>query len=313
MKNPLAMALALLGLAGCTIAPGRGVPATVTRAKDLPPLTLEQANQRWAGASVRTRIPLGFNKGPDDNGFYWSGAGGLNVVDANGKPSFNVYPKVDNRGALRLVDGDLAAGAALVVEGWRLQKPKDNEGAYLVLRFRDQPATMRVEFKTKSAFGTSGFPMNRLSEVEQFIRLNVFEVTTADEQLTAAAAGPPPRAAPSPSEAAAAVFNPSLKILAVSVQPATVPRGSQPELVVHYEVAGLPAGAFEVRETRELWQGERRLLRAEASFPREGGRAYTSTQRATVPAAAAPGLYELRVQVTLAGVTADGKALFEVR
>jgi hypothetical protein len=179
MKRAAALLSCLL--AGCAWGPKPGTPPALGRAKDLPPLSLEAANARWQGARCRTRLPIELKSGPDGRGWYSNGAGGLYVQGTGNDTAFHIYVRASQRDPQP--GRSIGPGTELVAEGWELQKPDENKGPVLVLRFASHPGRMRFEFKTPSAFSTSGFPLSRLAEVEQYVRLYVLDVEAADEQL----------------------------------------------------------------------------------------------------------------------------------
>ena len=84
-------------------------------------------------------------------------------------------------------------------------------------------------------------------------------------------------------------------------------------MLIHYEVTGRPPGAsFEVAERRVLKLGGKVLTSFEEKLPRASG-SYTSTQQIDVAAGMSAGIYSFEAEVSLAGVTAAGTALFEIR
>jgi hypothetical protein len=128
-----------------------------------------------------------------------------------------------------------------------------------------------------------------------------------DEQLVSVPAATP---VPSTQQAAAA---PSLKVLAVSVQPAQVSRGAQADLIVNYTLSGLAAGAgIAVEEQRELVKDGTTIVQMTDTLTRVAG-PHTSAKPVLVPADAAPGIYTLKIVLTAAGLHVEGTALFEVR
>jgi len=121
-----------------------------------------------------------------------------------------------------------------------------------------------------------------------------------------------PAATPSPVSRPAAQPV-TLKVLAVSVQPAQVSRGGQADLIVNYTVAGVTgAASLSVEERRELLKDGTTIVRMSDTIDRGDG-SHTSAKPVSVPADAAPGIYTLKITLLAAGVQADGTALFEVR
>jgi hypothetical protein len=127
-----------------------------------------------------------------------------------------------------------------------------------------------------------------------------------DEQLVAV---PAPTPVPTRQPAPAA---PSLKVLAVSIQPAQVPRGGQADLVVNYSVTDPAGTAVAVEERRALVKDGATIVQMSDTLTRAAG-AHTSARPVRVPADAAPGIYTFKVVLVAAGVQAEGTALFEVR
>lgn len=131
-------------------------------------------------------------------------------------------------------------------------------------------------------------------------------------ELAAPPAGPP-AAGTKPAAASSQTYSPSIKVVSVSVQPAEVGPGDELDLLIQYEVGGIPPGvSFEVKEVRQLVLGETPLASVEDTVARTAG-TFTSVKTIRVPANAKPGVYTHRADVALAGVTAEGSALFRVR
>lgn len=108
-------------------------------------------------------------------------------------------------------------------------------------------------------------------------------------------------------------FVPSIEVISVAVQPAEVRAGEEIRLLVQYRVSGIPPGlAFEVKEDRELLFDDQAIAQVSETTGRAAGE-YTSAKIVPVPAAAQSGIYTLRSQVSLAGISAEGSALFRVR
>lgn len=108
-------------------------------------------------------------------------------------------------------------------------------------------------------------------------------------------------------------YAPAIEVISVAVQPAEVSPGDEIRLLVQYRVSGIPPGvAFEVEEERELVFDDRAIAEVIEATGRTAGE-YTSAKTVAVPRAAEPGVYTLRSRVSLAGISADGSALFRVR
>ncbi len=84
-------------------------------------------------------------------------------------------------------------------------------------------------------------------------------------------------------------------------------------MVVVYSVDGLSLGSTAtVIERRTIHRDGGEVASFEASIARDAG-VHTSSQPVRLPAAIAPGVYELRVTIAAAGVEALGSAIFEVK
>ena len=96
------------------------------------------------------------------------------------------------------------------------------------------------------------------------------------------------------------------------MDPPRVQRGEETELLVTYEVSGVPpGGAWEVVELREILKGDRSLTTLEDRYQRGSG-SYSTTHRIRIPGDLAPGVYRLEATIRLLGLE-DGKtAIFEV-
>lgn len=282
---------------------------------------LARANQRWKGARCRIRYDLEIKK--DRNSEGWSRSRFMLLNEPGEKP-FALLFEVSDRAALGAVlRGDsVPVGTEFVVEGWHLVRPDQERGLALDMRFADAPDVVaRWWFVAQGNTTPEKFPLARLEQVERYMRIQAVALAAADERLVAAAPAAAATAAAASATAAApaagspgpAAFKPALRLIAVAAQPAEVAAGDEIELVLTFEVGGLPPGApFEVVERREIRSGEATVASFEQALARAAG-TYTSSQRVRLPPAAAPGLYTLRARLTLAGTTAEGSALFGVR
>lgn len=282
---------------------------------------LERANQRWKGARCRIRYDLKIKRGKNDEG--WSRSP-IMWYQERGEEPFHLIFEVSDRARLAAVmAGDFVpVGTEFVVEGWHLVRPGEQRGLALDMRFAAAPEVVaRWWFKDEQAFSPETFPLQRLEQVERYMRIQAVALAAADERLAAVPAagsaesaasksGAAPAPAPSPSPSGA--FKPFVKLLAAAVQPAQIAPGGEIDLVLSYEIGGVPPGAaFEVFERREILTGETSIARFEQPLARGAG-TYTSSQRIRLPPQAARGLYTLRASIDLAGVSASGKALFAV-
>lgn len=104
-----------------------------------------------------------------------------------------------------------------------------------------------------------------------------------------------------------------LRDVVASVRPASVARGSKPELIVTYTVKGpLAGGTVAVVETRSILFGDKNIKDLELRPQRAAG-TLTSIQEVEVPPDAPPGVYRLEVTLQAGAEKATGSALFEVR
>ena len=83
--------------------------------------------------------------------------------------------------------------------------------------------------------------------------------------------------------------------------------------MIHYVVKGIPPGAsFEIGEVRTLIKAGQTVATFEEKVPRPSG-TFVSAQEIDVAPGTAPGIYSYEAEVSIAGVTAKGSALFEVQ
>lgn len=279
--------------------------------------SLVEANRRWSGARCRLLFDVPVKKGKDRDG--WSRS--VYIVPAPGrkvlKGNIGALLRVSNRD---LVPGGVVrAGTFFVADGWSFEDPKGKDGLQLELRFEGIAARARLSFG--GAFGKD-FDADDLGEIERWVRLDIFDVSAADERLDDAAAPPsaqgavpsrpvapavPPSAAPGPSVGSAQAV-----VLGVTVEPLKVAAGAQAVLVVTYEVRGLPPGGVaDVTERRVILRAGEVLTTLEATVARPAG-IHRSTQPLVVPASLAPGVLELRITVKTGGPESSGQTLFEV-
>jgi hypothetical protein len=192
--------------------------------------------------------------------------------------------------------------------GWGLAEPRKQRGLLLNLEFDGLPVKARMEFEDSDK-------LEDLEDVERLARIELFVVTAK----AAPPPPPPPPPAPAPATAAAPaveapqVYEPAVRILGASVNPAQLTRGAQMDLVITYVVEGLPPGAsFPANEERNLLVGDRQLAHFEQQIPRTTG-TFTSAQKIAVPATLKPGVYRFQARISVAGKSAAADALFEVR
>ncbi len=279
--------------------------------------SLDEANRRWGGARCRLLFEVPIKKGKDRDG--WSKS--VYIVPAPGrkvlKGNMGALLSVSNRDLLP--SGVVRAGTVFVADGWSFEDPKGKDGLQLELRFEGIAARALLSFG--GAFGKD-FDADDLGEIERWVRLDIFDVSAADERLDDVAAPPsapaavPPRpvapAAPPSAAPGPPVGSVQAVVLGVMVEPLKVAAGSQAVLVVTYEVRGLPPGGVaDVTERRVILRAGEVLTTLEATVARPAG-IHRSTQPLVVPANLAPGVLELRITVKAGGPESSGQTLFEV-
>jgi hypothetical protein len=313
-------ALAALGCAlACAHLPGGGPdPATATQAG----ASLEAASRRWQGTRARLALPLEVSKSAGE----WTSSGPVYVAKAEGGGrEFYFQFLVEGRPTLDAVfEGQqLRAETPFVAEGWRFKDPESSKGPYLELRFADLPARARVEFRGVRQFDFDDFPLSRLEEVEEYCRQTLFKVAAAASPASPAPPAPaavrptaaPPAAAPAPPspQPRPASERATLALVRVAVNPTTVPRGGDAELVVVYSVGGIPSGGtLEVLERREVLRGGDLILSTEDRHERPAA-TFTSAKPLRFSLDAGPGAYLLRVTLEGGGSRVEGTANFEIR
>ncbi len=303
----------LQGLAGVGLALALAPAPRVEAGGDA---SLEEVNRRWSGARCRLLFDVPIKKGRDGEG--WSGSKW--IVPAQGrivrKGNTGALFRVSNRDLLP--GGVVRAGTAFVAEGWSYEDPKGRDGLKLDLRFEGIAARARMTFH--GTFGKD-LDVDDLGPIEQWVRLDIFDVSAADERLDDVAVSPSggraPLRAALPAAGAPAAAAPSagpvqVAVLGVATEPLKVAPGGSLALVVTYEVRGVaPGRTVDVTERRTLLRDGAALTTLEAVVSREVG-VHRSTQPLVVPAGLAPGLLELRATMTAGSAESSGRALFEV-
>jgi len=272
---------------------------------------LERANSKWRGARCRNRIGLEVKKAKSKSvkcrWLFWGKEGGnerVLVMVSDGAAVHRAF-----------FDGAIPPGTEFKALGWAEEKGD------LILELELVEIPVRAWVYYYDAWvGRVG--AGRLDEFERWAKYEFLELLSVpSEQLVDVPVGPaahqpapvaqparkPPEALPT-----ASAGPPAIGIVAVAVQPARVAPGAATELVINYDVSGVPPGpGFEVIELREIQhQGqviasfEERLQRSNGNFP--------SGQPLHVPPGTAPGVYYLQAKVVMAGREASGTALFEV-
>jgi len=282
------------------------------------PLTLADANRRWQGARCRSRQAIALkgkakSDGPTKSEWLW-------WDERGGNHRARLF--FENAGALssRYRGGWLPPGTDFEAIGWGEDRPGGS--AYLEVAVSGLPVRAKLYFYDDWV-GQVG--VGRLEAFERWVRFDLFEILeTPDEALVdvavpATASAPAPAApapvAPatrSPTPSSGPLRAPTLRLLAVSVEPARAAPSDEIRLVATYGVEGLSPGEnAEVEERREISRAGEVLTSLTAFVARAAG-IHQSSQPLTLPADAAPGVYELSLTLRTRGVEAQGKALFEV-
>jgi len=271
-------------------------------------MTLEEANQRWAGARCRSRLEITLNDKKPKSGWAWSKV--IYRTPEGGNDRVRVWLTEWDRIRARYLGGTLPAGSEFVAVGWGTEKPKGKGTLFLELEHVELEARARV-FYGKDWVGK--VEVKELAEFERWARLSMFEIVeTPGEQLVevevATSTASPRTEAAAPDHTGAV----ELRILGAATEPLSVAPGRTVVLSVTYEVSGLPSGStVEVLEQRTIVRDGRVLTTLEASV-RRGPGTHRSTQSLTVPASVEPGVLELRASIHAAGAESSGRTLFQV-
>ena len=219
----------------------------------------------------------------------------------------------------RYLNGTLPAGTSFVAVGWAEDKPGGNVHLELEITIDGTPVRVRVYYYDDWVGRVSA---KRLDEFELWARLDLFNITsTPDEQLVAAQpdggqttpAGVAPTVPPPPAAHGEPISaTRDLRVMAASVEPARIAPGSEINLIVVYEVEGIPPGStVTVTERRTILHRGQTLTSTETSVTRGSG-VHESSLPMGVPGTLAAGVYELQVTVEMAGLARSGSAMFEV-
>jgi len=133
-----------------------------------------------------------------------------------------------------------------------------------------------------------------------------------EEQLVDVPASTPPPPAPAAPAAPPPSAAPAINVLAVSAQPARVAPGQQTAMIINYSLEGVASSGVQVEERRELVKDETVIQQWRDVVTRAPG-THTSSKPLQVPAQAGPGIYTIKVTLTVSGVQAEGSGIFEVR
>lgn len=270
---------------------------------------VREINARWEGARCRLLFDIPIKKKTNSEGWAKSAW----IVPAEGrkvrKGTTAALMWVSDRSAAP--GGVLRAGTTFIADGWAFRKPKSLEGIFLELRVEGSPA--RARFEPVGSWGKS-FDLKALPDIDRWVRMDILNVSAADERLVEVAEAPPaPAVASTVPTAPGLSAAPELTILGTTAEPLAVSPGQTIDLVVTYEVSGVPPGrSIEVLEQRTILRDGEVLTTLEAAI-RRGPGTHRSTQSLTVPAALELGVLEMRSRVSGAGVESSGETLFQVR
>ena len=259
------------------------------------PMTLSSVNEKWIGASARTRVNLPIKKGSDKAG--WSSSEWLRAESEVIRMRFSVNSRSTLRDVMPVKN--LLAGVQLVCDGWSVQDPKKGRGIQVDFHFLNYPARARAEFRTD---------LEHLASVERYLRFNVMGVTRADEMLAPAAtavAETTPEPPPPPPER-------GIRISGAQAQPEAASPGEAIELLITYDVSSGSAASVTVLERRVLAKGPVTIATFEESMEREPG-TYVSRQTINVPPDAPAGFYSYKALVDIGDLSDEYNAIFEVR
>ena len=211
-------------------------------------LTLEEANQRWAGARCRSRQALTLKKGKNKEG--WTKTAWLFWDEDGGNQRARVW--FTEAEALRQAQGHnfIPVGSEFIATGWRVE----DSGNSVILELELAGTSSRVKvYFWDSWVGRVGLP--RLHDFEQWARFDLFELTSVPTErlVDVGASVSPPSPAPASGPAheirPMAATAPRIDVLATAVEPSSVAPGGEIHLVVIYTLQGLPEGGeVEVEE-----------------------------------------------------------------
>ena len=271
-------------------------------------MSLEEANLQWAGARCISRIPITVKNPKTDDG--WAKCEWIFRTPEGGNERVRVLVTRPDEIFRRHLGGTLPAGSEFVAVGWKTEKSKDRGKLFLELEHVELGVKARV-FYGKDWVGL--VEAKELDEFEHWARLSMFEIVeTPAEQLIDVAA--PASAAPGRTAPSATVETGpfDIRLLGASTEPLTASTGGAVDLVLTYEVRGVAPGAtVEVAETRRIVRDGRVVTTLEAAL-RQGPGVHRSTQRLTIPATVAPGVFKLEASIEAAGARSSADTLFQV-
>lgn len=318
----------LAALASPALAKDKNVQPVAVSSAGVGPVNMRTVNQRWAGNRAIIRVAAEISKDRDKQG--WSRSDWLPAPRLPGEREVKFRIWVSNREALAnegflYRKNSIRPGTAFVAENWALSMPDKGKGLHLKLRFESAAVEARIEFDKHK--------LDELEDVERVMRVQIFQlggpaagaVSLTQDTPIEAPSGPsaptlvqhpaPPTPAAdlsSPNQEGPATFSPQIKMGLVGVQPADVQKGTEVQLVINYQVEGIPPGMpFKIVEDRSLRLGEVVIYQFDDTIARTAG-TYSSSETVTVPADAPSGVYTFQAKVTLAGVSSEGSALFRV-
>jgi hypothetical protein len=270
-------------------------------------LTLDEANQRWAGAHCRSRQGLTLRKGKNKEG--WTKTAWLFWDEDGGNQRARVW--FTEAEALRRTLGNnfIPVGSEFIARGWRI----DDSGNSLILELELAGTSSRVKvYFWDSWVGRVGLP--RLHDFEQWARFDLFELTSVPSEQLVDVAGPTaePRPTQSPQSELLPPTAMEIDLLAASAEPSRVTPGEEIQLVAIYAVQGVPPGQqVTVVEKRFILHAGKVVTTLEASAHREPG-THRSSQSLRLPGDVKAGIYELRLSLEADGAGAQGSTIFEV-
>ncbi|MCP4897214.1 MAG: hypothetical protein GY906_09620 [bacterium] len=312
--NPIRNCFSAVGAFSLVLLTASAMPVAAGSDDDL--AALEDANRRWKGARCRSRMEITVKKSKNSDG--WSKSEWLWWGEPRSNERVRVMLTESAAIRNRYVGGSIPIGSEFIAVGWGSDKRKGGGDVYLELEHVELGARARVYYYDDWVGRVSA---GRLPEFERWARLEMFSIeSTPDEQLVEVAAPVAAETRTEPSrEAAAAPVAPTqpevigLRVLGVTTEPLAVKLGESMEMVVTYEVSGVPEGLLlAVSEQRTILRNGQELTKLEAMVQRATG-LHRSTQSLVVPTSLEPGVFELRATMKGAGAESAGKTLFEVR
>lgn len=270
-------------------------------------MTLNEANERWAGARCRSQVDITLTDKKPDQG--WTKCRWIFRTEERGNDRVRVLLTEGDRVRARYLGGTLPAGSEFVAVGWRTEKPNGKGSLYLELEHVELGARAQV-FYGKD--WVSSVQANSLSEFEQWARLSMFEIVEAPSEQLVEVDSLSPVGVENPATTSVPAEPFDLRVLGTTAEPLSVSPGKTVVLAITYEVLGVSSGrTVEVLERRAIVRDGRVLTTLEAKV-RRGPGTHRSTQDLTVPASLEPGVLEVHASVHATGMESAGKTLFQV-